>query len=265
LLSAAKPRKVGRALAHRVVHGRFAAMGEAASEKRRGSGRRVLVVCGVAVLPVLAVAATWLGMKANARSSNVSVEKARATDVAMILGAGITADRRPSDVLQARIERGVELYTAGKVRKLVMSGDNSRENYDEVSVMKREAVRLGVPRSDVILDYAGFRTLDSCVRLRKVFGQSHAIVVSQGFHLPRAIHLCRWAGIDIVGVEAKDPRAKTARIASSAREAFASLRSFADMHIFGTKPRFGGSKIDVFNPPPEALEQPSRLEQLAGG
>jgi vancomycin permeability regulator SanA len=215
--------------------------------------RRLMVVsllCGLlGVLP-------WLGMRFGARSAVVKVAGAPKRNVALILGAGITADKRPSTVLQRRIDIGVELYKAGKVRKLLMSGDNSEALYDEVTVMKKAAVKGGVPADDVLLDYAGFRTLDSCVRLRKVFGQTEAIVVSQGFHLARSIHLCRWAGVEVVGVEAIDDRGRSFRVVSTIREVSASLQGWVETHWFGRSAKFLGDPIDIDNPPPEALEQP---------
>jgi vancomycin permeability regulator SanA len=215
--------------------------------------RRLMVVglvCGVlGVLP-------WLGMRFGARSAVVKVAGAPKRNVALILGAGITADRRPSTVLQRRIDVGVALYKAGKVRKLLMSGDNSDALYDEVTVMKTAAVNAGIPRDDVLLDYAGFRTLDSCVRLRKVFGQTEAIVVSQGFHLARSIHLCRWAGVEVVGVEAIDDRGRSFRVVSTIREVSASLQGWVETHWFGRSAKFLGHPIDIDNPPPEAFEQP---------
>ena len=203
----------------------------------------------LAVLP-------WLGMRFGARNAVVSVARAPKSNAALILGAGITADKRPSMVLQRRIDVGVDLYRAGRVRKLIMSGDNSDALYDEVTVMKNAAIKSGIPPDDVLLDYAGFRTLDSCVRLRKVFGQTKAIVVSQGFHLPRSIHLCRWVGIEVVGVEAVDDRGRSYRAVSTVREVSASLQGWVETHWFGRTAKFLGDTVDIDNPPPEALAQP---------
>lgn len=213
-----------------------------------------LVVVGL--LGTILAILPWLGMRFGARNAVVSVARAPKSDVALILGAGITADKRPSMVLQRRIDVGVDLHRAGKVRKLVMSGDNSDALYDEVTVMKNAAVKAGIPADDVLLDYAGFRTLDSCVRLRKVFGQTKAIVVSQGFHLPRAIHLCRWVGIEVVGVEAVDDRGRSFRAVSTIREVSASLQGWVETHWFGRTAKFLGDTVDIDNPPPEALAQP---------
>jgi vancomycin permeability regulator SanA len=215
------------------------------------------------MLLVVGALAVWLpriGFLLTTAGSRKSIANAPARPVALVLGAGLRYDGKPSDVLQSRVEVGVALYKAGKVRKLLMSGDNSLRNYDEVSAMKDAAVGLGVPDNDVILDYAGFRTLDSCVRLRKVFGQSSALVVSQGFHLPRAIHLCRWADVEVVGIEAPDVRARSRRTLSGIREVPASFQAWLDAHVLGRSPKFLGEAIDIDNPPPDALRQPLRRE-----
>jgi vancomycin permeability regulator SanA len=174
----------------------------------------------------------------------------------MVLGAGVLPNGQPSFVLQARIQTGVDLLAAGKVDTLIMSGDNSRASYDEVSVMKRAAMALGAPAHRILLDYAGFRTLDSCVRLRRVFGQTEALVVSQQFHLPRAIHLCRSAGVKAYGVRADDPRGATSRRRSAVREVPATTQAWIDVNVLRRKPKFLGPAIDIDAPPPEALEQP---------
>lgn len=158
-------------------------------------------------------------------------------------------------VLQARIDTAVALIKAGKADTLIMSGDNSRANYDEVSAMKAAAVEGGVSTDRVLLDYAGFRTLDSCIRVRKVFGQRSVLVVSQGFHLPRAVHLCRSAGVDAIGVEAADPRGTSWRVQSGIREIPAAAIAWAEARL-GRNAKFLGPAIDIDNPPPEALVQP---------
>ncbi len=197
-----------------------------------------------------------IGFHLAARGATRAIEDVPVRPVALVLGAGLRYDGSPSDVLQSRVETAVDLYKAGKVRKLIMSGDNSLTDHDEVSAMKSSAIALGVAPNDVLLDYAGFRTLDSCVRLRKVFGQSEATVVSQGFHLPRAIHLCRWAGITTNGVEAPDPRTKARRTVSGVREIAASFQALVDAHALGRGPKFLGEVIDIDRPPADALSQP---------
>ncbi len=187
------------------------------------------------------------------RYPNGTVNKA---DVGLVLGAGLYVDGTPSPVLRARVLSGVSLYEQGLVRKLVMSGDNSRDSYDEVSAMKQLAIQNGVSSDDVLLDYAGFRTLDSCVRIRKVFGQQEIIVVSQSFHLGRALFLCADAGVKATGYAAEDPRPVWDRRQSSVRELAARWQAVIDAKVLDKQPKFLGDVIDIDNPPPEALEQP---------
>jgi vancomycin permeability regulator SanA len=219
--------------------------------------RRVVrnVLLSAAVVTVIS-AVPRVGFALTTNSAVVAVADAPKRDVALVLGAGLRADGKPTDVLQARIDTAVSLYAAGKVHKLLMSGDNSNALYDEVTAMKAAAVANGVPENDVLLDYAGFRTLDSCVRVRKVFGQRQVLVVSQGFHLPRAIHLCRWAGVDAIGVEASDPRGTTFRMRSGVREIPASFQAWIDAHVLGRSAKFLGPTVDINDPPPEVLHQP---------
>lgn len=122
--------------------------------------------------------------------------------------------------------------------------------------MKGLAVALGVKPIDVLLDYAGFRTLDSCVRIRKVYGLHSILIVSQGFHLPRAVHLCRWAGLQVIGIEAPDPSGTSFRTKSMIRELPAATQAWIDAHLFQRKPKFLGQEIDINNRPPEALANP---------
>ena len=159
--------------------------------------------------------------------------------VGVVLGALVYPGGVPSPVLEERIHAGVALYRAGKVRKLLMSGDNGRREYDEVTAMCREAVRLGVPREDVVGDYAGFRTYDTCYRARSVFGLRSAVMVTQPFHLARAVFTARALGIDAVGYAASDPLQDSQHEALVAREVLARSQSVVDVTL-GRKPRFPG-------------------------
>jgi vancomycin permeability regulator SanA len=208
-----------------------------------------VVAFGSAAVLVLFGGSVW--MQTTYGDANPST-----ADVALVLGAGITQDGRATSVLEARVLRAVELHRQGVVRKLVMSGDNSVSGYDEVSAMKAVAVQAGVPSNDVLLDYAGFRTLDSCVRIRKVFGQSSVVVVSQAFHIARARFLCADAGVRTSGAGAPDPRGSAARRQSAIREHVARFAAIVDAKVLRRGPKFLGPAIDVDNPPPEALEQP---------
>lgn len=123
--------------------------------------------------------------------------------VAIVFGAGITPDGRPTPYLRNRILTAVTLYNAGRVDKILMTGDNSTLNHNEPVAMKRSAIRNGVPAKDVVVDYAGFDTYDSCYRAKAIFGVTSATLVTQGYHLPRAMVTCKGVGVNNIGVEAQ--------------------------------------------------------------
>jgi SanA protein len=122
--------------------------------------------------------------------------------VAIVFGAGLWRDGSPTPVLRDRVATAAKLYFSGKVEKLLMTGDNRFFNYNEPASMRAYALELGVPDQAIVLDYAGRRTYDSCYRARDIFGVRQAILVTQSFHLPRAIFLCGAMGISAVGVPA---------------------------------------------------------------
>lgn len=119
--------------------------------------------------------------------------------VAIVLGAGLAPDGGPSAMLAARVDAGLALLRAGRVRLLLFSGDNGTVEHNELAAMLNYALRRGAPRHAIALDYAGFDTYDSCYRARRIFAVSSAVVVTQDFHVARAVYLCRRQGIDAVG------------------------------------------------------------------
>ena len=148
----------------------------------------------------------------NAHIKSQAVEKYKTTimevkpetppRIAIVFGAKVWENGEPSDALYDRIITAVELYRAGRVKKILMSGDNPNENYDEPTAMKATAVKLGVPESDVVLDFAGRRTYDTCYRAREIFAIQKAIVVTQEFHQARTLYLCNNLGVDSIGITA---------------------------------------------------------------
>jgi SanA protein len=131
-----------------------------------------------------------------------TVDEAPSRRVAIVFGAGVWPDGRLSAVLEDRVHTAVQLYRAGKVQKLLMTGDNRFVGYNEPEHMRQYALSLGVPDEDIVLDYAGRRTYDSCYRARHIFGVSDAVLVTQAYHLDRALFTARGIGIDAVGVAA---------------------------------------------------------------
>jgi vancomycin permeability regulator SanA len=163
---------------------------------RRIRWRWVALGVGVLVLVAFAPFGWVLGSSAAYR---FSAEEVPETPVALVLGAGLI-DGKPTPFLQGRLDVAVDLYQRGKVQVLLVSGDNSRTTYDEPSAMRTYLVSRGVPSRIVVADYAGLDTWDSCVRAQRIFGVTRLTVVTQQFHLPRAVALCRAAGIEAFGV-----------------------------------------------------------------
>jgi vancomycin permeability regulator SanA len=123
-----------------------------------------------------------------------------AAPVALVLGAQVYPDGTPSPFLAARLDLAKQLYDAGRVRAILVSGDNMAREYDEPDAMREYLIKAGVPSTQVIADYAGFDTYDSCVRAKKIFGVDELIVVTQGYHLPRAVATCLLVGVQANGV-----------------------------------------------------------------
>lgn len=199
---------------------------------------RILLIGMGAAAFALCFSRLWLGM--YARSRMFALTDAPARGVAIVFGAGLWRDGSPTPVLQDRVATAVDLYRAGKVKKLLMSGDNRFVDYNEPAAMKRIALSLGVPAEDIVLDYAGRRTYDTCYRARAIFGVEQAVLVTQAFHLPRALYTCNRLGVDAVGVSA-DRRAypSSSRFYWNVRELFASLTALLDVHVLHPSPVLG--------------------------
>jgi len=148
---------------------------------------------------VLLAGCVWYVDHAS-RGHLYSVETVPAAPVALVLGAQVDPDGTPSPFLAGRLTVAKRLYDTGKVKVLLVSGDFGQPDYDEPDAMRKWLVAHGVPVRKVVVDYAGFDTYDSCARATRIFGIRQAIVVSQTFHLARAVALCRHLGIDATGV-----------------------------------------------------------------
>ncbi len=167
-------------------------------------------------------------------------EKTDARRAAIVFGAGLRRDGTPTAVLRDRVETAVRLYQDGKVEKILMSGDNRFVEYNEPGSMREYAIALGVPAEDIVLDYAGRRTYDTCFRAKAIFGLDQALLVTQQFHLPRAIYTCRSIGMDIVGVPATGRNyRKSSIIYWELREIPATFMSLIENHITHPLPVLG--------------------------
>lgn len=163
-------------------------------------------------------------------------------DCIIVLGAGIWGDK-PSPMLQDRLDEAIKLYEEGIAPKLIMSGDNGQEGYDEVNVMKDYAINKGIPSEDIFMDHAGFSTYESIYRAKEVFKVEKAIIVTQKYHLYRALHIGNKLGINVTGVGA-DPRKYSGQIFRELREILARNKDFIQA-IFKLKPTYLGESIPV--------------------
>ena len=169
-----------------------------------------------------------------------SAEDVPQNRVAIVFGAGLLRDGSAGPVLSDRVETAVKLYQAGKVNKLLMSGDNSFVEYNEPEAMRQYALERGVPNEDIVLDYAGRRTYDTCYRAKHIFQVDSAILITQAFHMPRALFLCNWFDVESTGVEANNRYfLKRSRIYWNTRELFANFQAVWDVMIAKPLPVLG--------------------------
>jgi SanA protein len=168
-------------------------------------------------------------------ADNVPAER-----VAIVFGAGLRNDGTPTAILRDRVETAAQLYHQGKVKKVLMSGDNRFVDYNEPEAMRQYALDLGIPDEDIVLDYAGRRTYDTCYRARAIFQVDSAILVTQSFHLPRALFLCNSLGVESTGVEANNAYfRKISRLYWNTRELFAITQAVWDVRVSKPLPVLG--------------------------
>ena len=142
-----------------------------------------------------------------------------------------------------RIDAAEQLYKSGKIKYILISGDNSTKDYSEPEDMQAELLKRGIPADKIVLDFAGFRTLDSVVRAKEIFGQNSFIIISQKFHNERAVFLAQHYGIKAYGFNAKDVN-KYFGFKTKVREYFARAKVFVDF-LLGVEPKFGGEKVEI--------------------
>jgi SanA protein len=183
----------------------------------------------------------------HADSRLFTPDSAPPEQVAIVFGAGLWRDGSPSPVLRDRVSTAAELYFSGKVEKLLMSGDNSSIHHDEPGAMRDYALSLGVPASDIVPDYAGRRTYDTCYRAREIFHVDSAILVTQAFHLPRALYTCNTLGVNAVGVPADLRQYRQASLAFwNFRETIATVVALWEVHFSLPEPILGNPEPIFF-------------------
>lgn len=169
--------------------------------------------------------------------------KSKPPDCAIILGASVRADGMPSEILKLRLDKGIEMYKKGLVKKLLLTGDNGKVEYNEVEVMKDYVLSKGVPGEDIFLDHAGFSTYESMYRAKHVFKVDKALIITQKFHETRSIYIGRKLGVEVYGVPSGDVKRKNNR-RDIIREFFARSKDFFKT-FFKPKPTYLGKVIDI--------------------
>ena len=164
-------------------------------------------------------------------------------DCIIVLGCQVKDNGKPSDMLADRLKRGIELYEQGSAPKIIMSGDHGRTEYDEVNTMKQIAIDSGVPSSDIFMDHAGFSTYESVYRAKEIFEADKLIIVSQEYHLYRALYIAKQLGVEAYGVNS-DYHTYWGQSNREAREILARCKDFVKT-IFKPEPTYLGETIPV--------------------
>lgn len=207
--------------------------------------RVFLVFTILALLGAASVFGINIYIKSSTKKKILTLEEASALegiDCILILGAGVWGER-PTHMLEDRLDYGIALYKAGASNRLLMSGDHGRKNYDEVNVMKKYAIGEGVPSPDVFMDHAGFSTYESLYRARDIFEAKRIIIVTQEYHLYRALYIADKLGLEAYGVPS-NPRSYAGQRARDIREVLARVKDFFYV-IIKPEPTYLGESIPV--------------------
>ncbi len=200
--------------------------------------KRLILFVALCFIPILSIP-VYVKYKAR-HSIYANVVNVKNTEFAIVLGAAIH-NNQPGNYLKNRLDDVITLYRNGKVDKILISGDNGEDAHDEISVMNNYLVKNGIPQNIIFGDYAGFDTYSTMERAAKLFDIENAIIVSQGFHLPRAIYIARQKGINATGYATKQSLGKRRYFV---REYFATIKSYFDC-LRNRKPKYYGDKIDT--------------------
>ena len=203
----------------------------------------IIYACSLMVLSV--VLSNVVIIKYTAKAIYAQDSTIPNKEVALILGTSkYTHEGYTNLFFKYRIEAAAKLYHLGKIKHIIVSGDNSLKEYNEPRQMRKALIQLGVPKKAITLDYAGFRTLDSVVRCKKIFGQNEFMIISQRFHLERALFIARKYDIDAIGFAAEDPP-ENYSFKTNFREYFAKTKAIIDLYIINKTPKFLGKKEKI--------------------
>lgn len=211
--------------------------------------RRIILLISI---PVLAFVLFLSGAELYVRHASQDKLYDHAADVPGQVGVGLVLgcspylrNHRENPYFRHRVDAAASLWHAGKVRALIVSGDNTSHEYNEPLAMKEALVELGVPTARIVCDYAGLRTLDSVVRAREIFGADRLVIVSQPYHNERALAIARHYGIDAVALNAEDVALQRMSRKSWVRERGARMKMLLDLWLLGTGPRYLGAPVPL--------------------
>ena len=202
----------------------------------------LIVIAIISIILVLSINFYVVGIAKNKMIKDTDYSLLKDVDCILILGAGIWGDK-PSPMLQDRLDEGVKLYKEGIASKIIMSGDHGREEYDEVNIMKQYAVDRGVPSEDIFMDHAGFSTYESIYRAKEIFDADNIVIVTQEYHLYRALYIADKLNINAYGVNS-DPRKYSGQTFRELREILARNKDFINC-IIKPEPTYLGESIPV--------------------
>lgn len=205
----------------------------------------LLFLAGLVLLGILIISAINIFMICYADSFTLTEAEAaqlEETDCIMVLGCGVYQDR-PTPLLEDRLKRGIAVFHAGAAPKILMSGDHGQENYDEVNIMKQYALDAEISEDNIFMDHAGFSTYESMYRAKEIFGIDKMIIVTQKYHLSRAIYIARMLGIEAYGV-ASDYRSFSGQIYRDCREILARVKD-SFVALIQPKPTYLGEAIPI--------------------
>ena len=202
----------------------------------------LIVIAIISIILVLSINFYVVGMANKRMIKDNDYSSLKNVDCILILGAGIWGDK-PSPMLQDRLDEGVKLYKEGIASKIIMSGDHGREEYDEVNIMKEYAIEQGVPSEDIFMDHAGFSTYESIYRAKEIFDADNIVIVTQEYHLYRALYIADKLDINAYGINS-DPRQYSGQLFREIREILARNKDFINC-IIKPKPTYLGESIPV--------------------
>ena len=202
----------------------------------------ILVIIAIMIIGVVSINIYVKKSTKKQIKNEDECEEITEVDCIIVLGAAVWGDK-PSPMLEDRLLEGIELYQKGVSKKIIMSGDHGQNEYDEVNIMQQFAIEKGIPSEDIFMDHAGFSTYDSIYRAKEIFGAKKIIIVTQEYHLYRALHIANRLGIEAYGVGA-DPRQYVGAFNREVREILARNKDFVKC-IIKPNPKYLGDKIPI--------------------